>query len=280
MKSSATASEIKKAYYVKARQSHPDRNPNDPDANARFQKIGEAYQVLSDERTRYIYDQGGKEDLDNNSKMDATHLYTFVFGSEKFEQYIGEIQIMQRLHAMQSKDAARQLDARMLAFKQRRREVQCAVALAARLDEFDLEFEKNFRESLAIEANDLAETSFGATLLAFIGYVYKEQSLAELYLLGNIASGVATAGRSLSDGFGLSITGIGAVMNTTKLHAAHRTAQLKRRANGEPEKETPLGFFSSQNDDDEQVKESMQAMSASVILDSRVYTYLFIIHSF
>lgn len=37
----ATASEIKKAYYVKARESHPDRNPNNAQANAEFQKIGQ-----------------------------------------------------------------------------------------------------------------------------------------------------------------------------------------------------------------------------------------------
>ena len=35
--SNATAVEIKKAYYLKAKQSHPDKHPGDPEAHARFQ---------------------------------------------------------------------------------------------------------------------------------------------------------------------------------------------------------------------------------------------------
>lgn len=57
----ATADEIKKAYRKLARKYHPDLNPNDKEAQKRFQRINEANEVLSDPEKRKKYDQYGKE---------------------------------------------------------------------------------------------------------------------------------------------------------------------------------------------------------------------------
>ena len=55
--SSASADEIKKSYRKLARQLHPDANPGDANAEARFKTVSEAYGVLSDETKRKEYDE-------------------------------------------------------------------------------------------------------------------------------------------------------------------------------------------------------------------------------
>ncbi|MDX2063331.1 MAG: J domain-containing protein [Bacteroidia bacterium] len=57
---SASAEEIKKAYRKKAQQYHPDLNPNNPQAEARFKEITEAYEVLGNPESRQKYDLLGK----------------------------------------------------------------------------------------------------------------------------------------------------------------------------------------------------------------------------
>ncbi len=57
----ATTEEIKKAYRKKALQYHPDRNPNNPDAEKKFKEVSEAYEALSDANKRRTYDQYGAE---------------------------------------------------------------------------------------------------------------------------------------------------------------------------------------------------------------------------
>ena len=55
----ATDEEIKKAYRKLARQYHPDRNPDDAEAEEKFKEISAAYDVLGDPEKRKEYDEGG-----------------------------------------------------------------------------------------------------------------------------------------------------------------------------------------------------------------------------
>ena len=56
---SADADAVRKAYRRLARKYHPDLNPGDKAAEERFKKVQEAYDILSDENKRKVYDQYG-----------------------------------------------------------------------------------------------------------------------------------------------------------------------------------------------------------------------------
>lgn len=62
----ASEDEIKKAYRQKAKQYHPDLNPDNPDAEAKFKEVNEAYEVLSDSDKKSRYDQFGHAGVDPN----------------------------------------------------------------------------------------------------------------------------------------------------------------------------------------------------------------------
>ena len=57
----ASEEDIRKAYRKLAMQYHPDRNPNDKQAEERFKEINEAYQVLNDPKKRSHYDRLGSD---------------------------------------------------------------------------------------------------------------------------------------------------------------------------------------------------------------------------
>src|SRR5436190_14819218 len=57
----ASKDEIQKAYRQLAKKFHPDLNPDDKTAKKKFQEVQQAYDVLSDEKKRQMYDQFGPE---------------------------------------------------------------------------------------------------------------------------------------------------------------------------------------------------------------------------
>lgn len=85
---SASVEEIKKAYRKKAVQYHPDRNPDDKEAEEMFKEVAEAYEVLSDENKRARYDRfghqmgngGGFGGFDFGGGVDPFDLFSQFFG--------------------------------------------------------------------------------------------------------------------------------------------------------------------------------------------------------
>lgn len=195
----ASAGDIKKAYYKKARSCHPDKCIGDEEAAGRFQELGHAYQILSNEQTRANYDRNGKPDTNSAdanlaNEIDPLVFFAVMFGSHLVEPYVGELwlattadtmmkDMMEQQQAMDMESMTEEDAARILAgktsndemtLKQRKREVKCALNLREKIvpyieakGEDDIE---KFKASVVSEAAKIADTSFGATFLVTIGF--------------------------------------------------------------------------------------------------------------
>ena len=87
----ASAAELKKAYRKLAIKYHPDKNPDDHEAEEKFKELGEAYEALSDEDKRAAYDRYGHAAFENGGAggggfgggggfHDASDIFSQVFG--------------------------------------------------------------------------------------------------------------------------------------------------------------------------------------------------------
>jgi DnaJ-class molecular chaperone len=65
----ASEGDIKKAYRRLSLQYHPDKNPGNADAEAKFQRVSRAYEVLSNAETRDVYDTEGEEGLERHAQQ-------------------------------------------------------------------------------------------------------------------------------------------------------------------------------------------------------------------
>jgi len=204
VETNATPGQIKKAYYLKARKLHPDKNPNDPKANEKFQQIGTAYQVLSDPQLRERYDKHGLDGVEDVPVMDSSAFFMMIFGSDKFDFFVGELQLAmmmsmgQELGEQDDEEALQGLfdDNPQMEYRQRKRVVQCAVNLAKLLDEYMAEVRETNGESLKFkakiehEAQELSGSPFGGTLLNVIAYVYIEQAEKQLGFKHSLGAGL------------------------------------------------------------------------------------------
>ena len=79
--------DLKKAYRKLAMKYHPDRNPDDKDADAKFKEATEAYEILGDEKKRAAYDQYGHAGVDPNAAGGGG----FGGGSGNFSDIFGDV---------------------------------------------------------------------------------------------------------------------------------------------------------------------------------------------
>lgn len=221
----ASSGDIKKAYYIKARECHPDRNPDDPKANEKFQKVGEAYQVLSDPQLRAAYDSRGKAAVEGAARIDASSLYAMIFGCEAFDNIIGELQIATQIKALMEPGVPHVSE--LLVFRQRKREVQCAVNLAKKLADFTGDNVGEFRESVVREAVELSASPIGGTLLSIIGQAYCEKAQCEMSYAYRLQRGFTGVGSDVVDM--MSFVGVGLETASSALEVASLSSKAQER---------------------------------------------------
>src|SRR6478672_13774964 len=83
----ADETQIKKAFRRLARELHPDVNRHDPEAEEKFKEAAEAYEVLSDDEQRTIYDRYGQDGL--KSRGYSPHFEGFGSFADIFDAFFG-----------------------------------------------------------------------------------------------------------------------------------------------------------------------------------------------
>ncbi|KAL7752860.1 DnaJ-like protein [Sorochytrium milnesiophthora] len=208
----ASAAEIKKAYYALAMRYHPDKNAGDKEAEDKarcrssgesislsFKLISEAYQILSDPELRKRYNEYGKQvGTPDGGFVNPEEFFKQQFGGDRFVDIIGEISIARDFKdAMQdenpndmplspSQKAEREAKAQEERAKAREGRVKhLADKLAHKLaiwteSPCDDASRKAFEEIVRIEAEDLKTENYGVELLHAIGFTYNLKAMQHL----------------------------------------------------------------------------------------------------
>lgn len=152
---SATQGAIKKAYYVKARKSHPDKCPGDPTAATRFQELGHAYQILANDQSRAAYDRDGLSINDEKnqklhmSDIDPYIFFAVMFGAESVQPYIGELWIANKAEMFLKDSKMAQELANNMQKEQQQQQQQGGTAGASKASEsFHMQREERVRQMM------------------------------------------------------------------------------------------------------------------------------------
>lgn len=160
----ASKSDIKKNYYKLAKKYHPDKNVGDEQAHSKFQELGEAYYILSNNDLREKYDNNSLSD--NESEIDSKKIFEVLFGSDLLQDFIGDLYIYT---FVTSKDNDQ------LVFKQRKREIDIVNNMIKHMEYYINGDINNFIINMTQIISELKESNIVTFLIGVIGYIYIEQ---------------------------------------------------------------------------------------------------------
>ena len=172
----ATPSQVRRAYYMRSLETHPDKHPGDDAAAESFSRVAEAYSILSDVQLRAQYDAGGSTAVYHSTKPpDARTMFAMLFGFPAFEPILGRFELADQLESTGT------LDPIDLKYCRRRRVIECAAQLATRLDAAVGREEEWIHDCVRF-ASSLPRSAFGLRLTFVIGRVYTSAALRRLGL--------------------------------------------------------------------------------------------------
>lgn len=286
----ATSSELKKAYYKKARICHPDKNPDDPSAAENFQKLGNAYNILSNEQTRANYDKNGKSDdseyaSNENMQIDVTVFFNVMFGSTLVSPYIGELWMagmadammtggdddgalsMEEIDQMDEECRREYLNERMKVMnedaelEQRKRHAQCAKNFRDRIKDYDANDPESFLISVTEEADKIIKGSYGEVYCKTIGH---SLTLAADEYLGDETSFLGLGGtfarfqrNTISFGGNMQVVGAGIKAMSKGIGAMAKAEEMKEMIESSSEHSSKSKQMDEENKSGE--KEEMSA---------------------
>eukprot|EP01126_Amoeba_proteus_P053998 TRINITY_DN6610_c0_g1_i1.p1 TRINITY_DN6610_c0_g1~~TRINITY_DN6610_c0_g1_i1.p1 ORF type:complete len:697 (+),score=206.58 TRINITY_DN6610_c0_g1_i1:219-2309(+) len=213
----ASAADIKRAYYKKAKDCHPDKT-DDPRAEEQFKLISEAYTILSDEEKRKRYDKFGRKAVQGGGgEMDPSLLFRMIFGGGTFDDVFGELSMvtMMTMDPEQQKDKTEEDIVAEINKKMEDQRAALEDALCKKLD--------TRMEGDQTDLTEKLEAPGGPALLDAVGYVYiseAKKSMGRFLGMGSLIAGIEERRHNIKQTFSI-------VSSMVKLQQAQREMEKR-----------------------------------------------------